>query len=181
MVPSSAFTPSVASTFDINAGAPATRRIRGTRFGSEGNTEYVTTYFVVPNDYVGSGVAGLNAPRMTVLWGTDSATGANKINVDVMWDNITNFGSNTFAGTFRYNFRSSSGAATDASESLDPVQGAVVSQVIPETGEVWVGNPSWNPGDVIAITILRNGGSPEDPNDNRTAIVGITFDYESDQ
>lgn len=181
MIPSSAFAPSVASTFDINAGAAATRRIRGTRFGNQNANEYATTYFVVPSDYASSGVSGLNAPRITILWATDSPTGDNKINVDVMWDNITNFSSNTSAGTFRYNFRSGAGAATDASESLDPAQGQVVSQVIPESGEVWVGNPSWAAGDVIAFTIHRNGGAGDDPNDARTAVIGITFEYEADQ
>ncbi len=181
-VPSSAFTPSSAATIDANAGAAAARRIRATQFGNEASNEYATTYFTVPSDYAGSGVPGLNAPRITVYWSTDSATGDNKINTEVNFDSIAAFATIGGVGsTPRYAFRSGGGPLPEASESLDPEQGAIAAQVLPEPGDVWTGNPTWAAGDIIAFTLRRLGSSAEDPNDGGSAIVGILFEYEADQ
>jgi hypothetical protein len=180
-VPSSAFTPSSAATIDANAGAAAARRIRATQFGNEASNEYATTYFTVPSDYAGSGVPGLNAPRITVYWSTDSATGDNKINTEVNFDSISAFATGGVGSTLRYAFRSGGGPLPDASESLDPEQGAIAAQVLPEPGDVWTGNPTWAAGDIIAFTLRRLGSSAEDPNDGASAIVGILFEYEADQ
>jgi hypothetical protein len=180
-VPSSAFTPSTAATLDANTGAAGGRRIRATRFGNEAASAYATTYFTVPTDYAGSGVPGLNAPRITLYWSTDSATGSNQINTEVTFDAISNFASGGAESTLRYTFRSGGGPLPDASESLDPQQGAVAAQVLPEPGDVWTGNPTWLPGDVIAFTIRRLGSSAEDPNDGAAAVIGILIEYEADQ
>lgn len=180
-VPSSSFTPSTAPTFDANSGAAAGRHIRATRFGNEGATEYASTYLTVPADYVGSGISGLNAPRLTIFWATDSADGSNKIDTEVTFDNITNFAAGNANATLRYTFRFGGAPAADASESLDPLQGAVVAQVVPEPGDLWIGNPTWAAGDVIALSLVRRGASADDPNDGQTAIVGILFEYEADQ
>ena len=180
-VPSSAFTPSSAATIDANAGAAAARRIRATQFGNEASNEYATTYFTVPSDYAGSGVPGLNAPRITVYWSTDSATGSNQINTEVTFDTIGSFATGGVDSTMRYAFRAGGGPLPDASESLDPEQGAIAAQVLPELGDVWTGNPTWAAGEVIAFTLRRLGSSAEDPNDGASAIVGILFEYEADQ
>jgi len=180
-VPSSSFTPSTAPTFDANSGAAAGRHIRATRFGNEGATEYASTYLTVPTDYVGSGISGLNAPRLTIFWATDSADGSNKIDTEVTFDNITNFAAGNANATLRYTFRFGGAPAADSSESLDPLQGAVVAQVVPEPGDLWIGNPTWAAGDVIALSLVRRGASADDPNDGQTAIVGILFEYEADQ
>jgi hypothetical protein len=144
----------------------------------ENNTSNVATAtFTVPSDYV----AGQPFPQMTLYWATDSGTGSNQADMDVSFTNITSITAVTSDVTFRYNFRNGGGGGANDMQSLDPAQGAVVAQVVPEVGDSFAGAPSWNPGDVIVLSIGRNGASGSDPNDGNIYIVAVEFSYQSDQ
>lgn len=135
-----------------------------------------TATFVVPMDYV----PGQPMPQITIYWGTDEANSDRRVDIDVSFDVVTDVTSWTDPVTFRYNFRAGA-TGLNAMESLNPAQGAIVAQVIPEPGDSYAGAPSWNPGDVVIISIGRNGVSGSDPNNGNVFIYGIAFSYEADQ
>ncbi|MBS0195339.1 MAG: hypothetical protein JSR77_01140 [Planctomycetes bacterium] len=150
------------------------------RIGNDATDAAATFTVQVPTDYAGSGVAGLNAPRMTIYWGTNATSADHAVNVDIGFRSVTDF-TGAVSNSFRYNIRKSAGAATDAAESANPAAGAIVSQTIPEATETWTGNPTWTPGDVIVVTLKRNAGALDDPNNGRFYIIGVSFEYEADQ
>lgn len=147
----------------------------GVVLGNNSNNAATAT-FVVPADYV----AGQSIPKLNIYWAGDDASDR-RVDCDVSFAKITDMTSPSTSVPFRYNFRSSSGASTNAMESNNPAQGAITTQMLPEGAEVYDGSPaSWVAGDIIIITIGRNGGSGSDPSGGNMYIYGISFDYDSD-
>jgi len=137
-----------------------------------------TATFVVPSDYV----SGQSIPKLTIYWATDEGGGSRQVDVDVGFCRILDLTGPTTPVTFRYNFRNNSGASSNASDSLNPNQSQVVAQVIPEGSESYDNTPPlWAPGDVIVISIGRNGVSGSDPSGGNMYIYGVQFDYTADQ
>jgi hypothetical protein len=136
-----------------------------------------TTTFVVPNDYL----TGQSIPKLTIYWATDEGAAARQVDVDVSFVKVGDITSPTSAVTFRYNFRNSSGASTNAMDSANPAQGQIVAQTLPENAETYDNTPAaWAPGDIIILSIGRNGTSGSDPNGGNMYIYGVAFDYTSD-
>lgn len=163
-VPGAAF--SGGNAADFATSGPPNRRLnaRGLAPGQS-----ITTSFVVPFDYAGSGVAGLNAPRLTVYWMTGSADV--KVECDIAFETV---GSLAQGNSVRYSLRPEAGGMLYADEAMRPAPGEVAAQVLPQRGRAWVGNPTWRPGDVIVLTISRQGGG------EAMGIIGVSFDYEAD-
>ena len=136
-----------------------------------------TTVFVVPSDYV----AGQPIPKITVFWATDEGAANRRCDIDVGFTHIANMSSPTSPVTFRYNFRDSSGSSTNASDCLNPAQSQVVGQTIPEDAEVYDNSPTaWAAGDVIILSVGRNGTSGGDPNSGNFYLYAISIEYSSD-
>jgi hypothetical protein len=182
------FIPSGSFVFESNA-APVQMQGSGTtgiwvrRLGNDTN-ESASVTIQVPSDYAGTGVAILSAPRLTIYWASDNA---GKVNVDVSWRNMNDLLGGDVGNTFRYNFRDGVTAASgdSACESLasSPVR-TVVAQTIPNVTEadVWTGTgASWSAGDLIVLTLRRNGTATDDPNSANMYIAGVAFEYEADQ
>lgn len=140
-------------------------------------TNVVTTVFTVPSDFL----AGQTIPKITVYWATDEGGASRQVDCDVGFTHIANITSPSSAVAFRYNFRNASGASTNAMDSLNPAQGAIVAQTLPEGTETYDNTPTaWAPGDIIILSIGRNGASGSDPNSGNIYIYGIALDYTAD-
>lgn len=177
MIGSGAFLPqgTGAGVGNANFGASSERyRAAGISLGNNANN-VATATFVVPSDYV----AGA-PPKFTVWWATDEGGASRQVDVDVSFMTLSSLTASTTNVAFQYNFRNSSGSATTASDSLNPTQSAIAQQVIPEGTETWSGSPTWNPGDVIILSIGRNGSSASDPNSGNMYLYGVSFDYTAD-
>jgi hypothetical protein len=160
-----------------NFGAtPARNQAAALALGNN-SSNVVTATFVVPQDYV----AGQALPKLTIFWATDDGGASRQVDVDVSFTNLTSISSSSTGVTFRYNFRQNSGASTNAMDSLNPGQGEVVSQTLPEGAENYDNSPAlWAPGDVIVLSIGRNGSSGSDPNSGNMYIYAVTFSYTAD-
>jgi hypothetical protein len=179
VVPSGAFqsdSNSGITTGMVNAGVGQWRNRAAASRLPNTDQNVTTATFVVPADYV----AGQPVPQITVYWGTNEGGGDRRPDIDVSFDAVTDITGWNDPVTFRYNFRAG-GSGAHAMEALNPAQGAIVAQVIPEAGDSFQGAPSWNPGDVIIISIGRNGPSGADPNNGDVFIYGIAVSYEADQ
>jgi hypothetical protein len=137
------------------------------------NTNVLTATFVVPNDYV----AGSGVPQLTIYWSTDEGGANRRIDLDVNFTQLTNLTTSATPVTFRYNVRESSGG-TDNMPSPNPNQGQVIAMTLPEAGDAYAGSPTWAPGDVIVLSIGRNG--PADANNGNVYIMSVSFDYTAD-
>lgn len=135
----------------------------------------VTATFVVPTDFVAGSV-----PKMTLWWATDEGGTSRQVDADISFMPLSSMSTSTSAVTFRYNIRNSSGSDATAMDSLNPNQSQVVQQTMPEGAESWSGSPTWSPGDIIVLSIGRNGTSGSDPNSGNMYIYGVSFDYTSD-
>jgi hypothetical protein len=154
---------------------PIRQRPIAARLGNDA-VNAATAVFVVPSDYV----SGQPVPKLNIHWATDEAASDRRVDVDVSFTQLSNLTTTTSSSSFRYNFRSGSGGATDAMDSLNPNQGEVVVQTIPEGTESYSGSPTWAAGDVIVLTIGRNGTSGSDPNSGNFYIYAVSFDYTAD-
>jgi len=179
-IPPSAMTFSSQAIFILTGNIGDVTAVWAPRLGDNIANEAMNFTINVPADYAGSGVTGLNAPRLTLHWGTDSTAASRKVNVDFAFRNAADF-TGAVGNSFRYNIRSGAGAAINAAESANPATGAITAQTIPEADETWAGNPTWAAGDVIVISLRRNAGAGDDPNDAKMGILGISFDYEADE
>lgn len=192
--PGSAFTVANSSaTFPIGNGLAGTgRQVRVNSFGLAGVSGGMSISFVVPSDYVGPSAAdltsnpGIAVPRLRIKWATNSVQADNdrKINVDISFSQDDQLTTNTLANRFRYNIRRNAGG-TDAAESLFPSNATIADQIVPEPGDNWSSgegalNP-WVPGQIIVLTLFRNDGSPDDPNNAQAGVVSVSFEYDADQ
>jgi hypothetical protein len=165
-------------TNPINFSVTTVRNRAGAITLGNNDTNVATATFVVPSDYV----AGQSIPKMTIYWGTDDGGANRRVDMDISFTLATNITSPTSNVTFRYNIRDNSGASTNAADSLNPAQGAIVGQTIPEGSENYDNSPAlWQPGDIIVISIGRNGPSGSDPNSGNVYLYGVSFDYNADQ
>mgnify|MGYP000988844490 CR=1 FL=1 len=154
------------------------------RLSSGASNETATVAIQVPADYAGTGISGFTAPRLSIYWASND-TG--KVNVDVAWRKINDMLLGDVGNSFRYNFRSGVPVASGNSETesyfSNPAR-TLVKQTVPEVTEndVWASGPGsvWNANDVIVITLHRNGGAPDDPNNGNMYILGIGYEYEAD-
>jgi hypothetical protein len=151
-----------------------TVRQRAVGFTLPNDTNNVlSTTFVVPNDYV----AGQSIPNLTVYWSTDEGATNRRIDLDINFTQLVNLSAPNAVVTFRYNIRESS-AGSDNMPSPNPNQGQVVAMTVPEAGDAYANTPTWAPGDVIVLSIGRNGAA--DANNGTVYLMGVAFDYQAD-
>jgi hypothetical protein len=156
-------------------------------FGSANSAGQMYVAFQVPNDYVGPSAAdlsanpGIVAPRLRIKWVTDSTDADRRINMDVSWAQETDLNGGNLT-RFRYNVRAG-GTGSDASDSANPTNVQVATQIVPEPGDNWSsgeGAPiAWAPGQTIYLTLARN--TTDDPNSQRVGIITVSFEYDADQ
>ncbi len=137
------------------------------------STNVATTTFVVPSDYVN----GQPFPKITLYWATDEGAAARQVDADLGFTQLASMTTTSSAVTFRYNFRQGAGADATAMESINPNQGQIVVQTMPEGSESFAGSPAWAAGDTIILSIGRNGVSGSDPNSGNMYIYGLEFSY----
>lgn len=163
-----------AGTSDFNVN-PMRQRAAAFILGND-SVNVATTTFVIPSDYL----VGQATPKLTVYWATDEGNASRQVDVDISFLPILAMNASTTTAQFRYNFRQNSGADATAMDSLNPGQSAVVAQTMPEGAETFAGSPTFSPGDVILLSIGRNGASAFDPNSGNMYVYGIAFDYTAD-
>ncbi len=138
----------------------------------------VTCTFVVPSDFE----SGQSIPKLTILWATDEGNANKRVDVDVSFGKVGDFTGPSSAVAFRYNFRDNSGASANAMDCVNPNQSQIVSQTLPEGSEAYDNSPAaWAPGDLIVLSIGRNGPSANDPSGGNMYIYGVSFEYDADQ
>lgn len=160
--------------FNVN---PFRYRAQGVVLPNDSNN-VATATFVVPSDYV----AGQAAPKITVYWGTDEGNGSRQVDVDVSMSRVTDIGNPGTGLGFLYNFRQNSGGDATAMDSINPAQGQIVAQTMPEGSEGYGSNlpANFTPNDVILVSIGRNGSSGFDPCSGNMYLYGISMDYLAD-
>ncbi len=159
-------------------GNPFRRRAQAVILPND-SSNVATATFVIPSDYV----AGQSAPKITVYWGTDEGNAGRQVDVDVAMSRITDITNPGSTVGFVYNFRQGSGADANAMDSLNPAQGQIVAQTMPENGDTYASGSvpaTFAPGDVIILSIGRNGLSAFDPNAGNMYLYGFSMDYVAD-
>jgi hypothetical protein len=161
------------ANFNVN---PLRQRSAAFILGNDA-TNVATASFVIPSDYL----AGQSTPKLTVYWATDEGNASRQVDVDVSFAPILSLNASTTTAQFRYNFRQNSGNDATAMDSLNPGQSAVVAQTMPEGAETFAGSPTFSPGDILLLSIGRNGASAFDPSSGNMYVYGVSFDYTADQ
>jgi hypothetical protein len=132
-------------------------RVIGARL-DDGSNNVTSTMITVPRDFIAGSV-----PTLTVYWGTDEGVGGRVGSLDVRFD--------AFSGS---PITSTTSSITQrATFSGSPTQGAIITSTV----STFTGSPTWNPGDVIVLTISRDTA---DSNQGNLYIVGVSFDYNAD-
>ncbi len=153
-----------ASAFDFSGGFGtvqfAAQPFRSVRGGILDNTTafpYGSTSFVIPNDFVGTTLTGLE-----LIWATDEGTAGRSTSIEIYSDKTSD--------------------VTGPADILTPNGGAILNngaQSAIITSPVPFGLTGVTAGDVIALTILRNGFI--DSNQGNVYIVGIRINYTADR
>ncbi len=128
---------------------------------------------VIPNDYV----VGQALPNLTLYYSANGA-GNNKVWLSVAVRLAADVNASTVPNIVRAVVRQNASGAGQV-ESPNPATGAFTSVAVSLAN----GSPalSLNPGDVIAITISRDGPNGDDPCTSDVVLHGVGFTYTADQ
>jgi hypothetical protein len=153
-----------ASAFDFSGGfgtvqfaAQPWRSVRGGILDNTTAFPYGSTSFVIPNDFVGTTLTNLE-----LIWATDEGTAGRSTSIEIYSDKTSD--------------------VTGPADILTPNGGAILNngaQSAIITSPVPFGLTGVTAGDVIALTILRNGFI--DSNQGNVYIVGIRINYTADR